>query len=84
LVCEELAILPNSNDVGNDKNGGVLVDIFAAGFGDVRIIAVNFDGRTCNFATINGIVSDGYLTCENWVQTRALRRQYNIQPGDEV
>ncbi len=43
LVCDELAVLPDANHVGEDEDGGVLVDLFAAGFNDVCVIAIDFD-----------------------------------------
>lgn len=52
LVYKELAVLPNANDIGKDKDGRILMNIFALGFGDVCIVTINFDGRARDFAPI--------------------------------
>jgi hypothetical protein len=44
LVCDQLAVLPDTNHIWEEENSSVLVDRLASALGDVGVDATDFDG----------------------------------------
>lgn len=52
LVGNELAVLPNTDHVWDDQEGGVLVNCLSRGLGDIGIDCIgNLDNRASGFAS---------------------------------
>jgi hypothetical protein len=51
-----LAVLPDTDDIWEEKDGSVLVDSLALGFSDIGLDAANFDGGACRFSSACGSI----------------------------
>jgi hypothetical protein len=46
-----LAVLPDTDDIWEVEDGGILVDVLAGGFGDIGVDGTDFDGFASWLAT---------------------------------
>jgi len=52
LICHQLAVCPDPNDIWKVENSGILVDGLASGFSNVGVDVTDFDGFTSWLATL--------------------------------
>jgi hypothetical protein len=52
LVSHQLAVLPDTDDVWEVQNGGVLVDDLALGLGNIGLNVVDFDGSSGRLTSV--------------------------------